>query len=130
MIFSIAIKGAPYSTQAPESALRFAQAVLKEEHQIFRVFFYHDAVHCASTLSVAPQDENNIPQQWQQFAQQHNLDIVICVTAALKRGVIDSREAQRYEKATHNIEENMALSGLGQLVEAAVKSDRLITFGC
>ena len=49
--------------------------------------------------------------------------------AAVRRGVLDANEAQRYEKPGHNLHEGFELSGLGQLTEAAIVSDRMITFG-
>ncbi|WP_432473683.1 sulfurtransferase complex subunit TusD [Amphritea sp. HPY] len=129
MIFSIVITGAPYSSQSADTALRFATSALSQGHQIHRVFFYADAVHTASSLAAPPQDETNIPQNWSQLAQQHNLDLVVCIAAAVRRGIMDDNEARRYEKETGNLAENFTLSGLGQLVEAGIVSDRVITFG-
>jgi tRNA 2-thiouridine synthesizing protein D len=47
----------------------------------------------------------------------------------LRRGIINATEAERYEKQGHNLTDEFVLSGLGQLVEAGLESDRLITFG-
>lgn len=88
-----------------------------------------DGVHNATVLATPPQDEINLASQWQTFAKTHNIDLVVCVAAALRRGVLDAKEAERYEKSTHNIAEGFTISGLGQLLDAAVMSDRLITFG-
>jgi tRNA 2-thiouridine synthesizing protein D len=57
------------------------------------------------------------------------MDLVVCIAAALRRGVLNQEEAERYEKSTHNLAQEFNISGLGQLVDAAVNSDRLITFG-
>ena len=129
MIFSLAIYAAPYSLQASDSAYRFALALVNNGHQLYRVFFYHDAVHNASALATPPQDEANLPQNWQKLGNDHNVDLVVCIAAALKRGMLDQQEANRYEKPASNLSSNFALSGLGQLVDAAIVSDRLITFG-
>jgi len=129
MIFSLAIYSAPYSSQASDSAYRFALALLESGHTLYRVFFYHDAVHAASSLSTPPQDETHFTQQWQAIAQKHNIDLVICIAAALKRGLLNQQEARRYEKPAANLAAGFEISGLGQLVDAAVMSDRLITFG-
>ena len=129
MIFSLAIYAAPYSLQASDSAYRFALALLNNGYKLYRVFFYHDAVHNASTLVSPAQDEINLPQNWQKLSKEHNVDLVVCIAAALKRGLLDEREADRYEKPTFNLSSNFALGGLGQLVDAAITSDRLITFG-
>ncbi|WP_027856082.1 sulfurtransferase complex subunit TusD [Marinobacterium jannaschii] len=129
MIFSIVIQSAPYSRQAAESALRFAQALLDAGHSIHRVFFYADGVQCGNNLASPPQDEINLPQHWQQLASEHQLDLVVCIAAAVKRGVLDQNEAGRYEKSGHNLADGFELSGLGQLAEATLVSDRVITFG-
>ncbi len=129
MIFSLAIYAAPYSSQASGTAYRFAAAVLANGHQLYRVFFYHDGVHNSSALMTPPQDEINLVLQWQQLSQDYNIDLVVCIAAALRRGILNEQEANRYDKPTFNLNQNFEISGLGQLVDAAVISDRLVTFG-
>ncbi len=129
MIFSLAIYAAPYSSQASYTAYRFALALLENGHQLYRIFFYHDGVHNSSTLITPPQDEINLALNWQKLGKDYNVDLVVCIAAALKRGVLSEHEAKRYDKPTHNLHENFEISGLGQLVDAAVISDKLITFG-
>jgi len=127
--FSLAIYAAPYSSQASETALQFAKALLQQGHSLYRVFFYGDGVHNASTLMAPPQDEVNLQKDWQQLADKHQLDLVVCIAAALRRGILDNKEAQRYEKDQYNLRQPFELSGLGQLVDACVHSDRVISFG-
>jgi len=55
--------------------------------------------------------------------------MVVCVAAAQRRGILDKGEAERNGKDSDNIEEGFRISGLGQLVEAGIQADRLITFG-
>ncbi|HSX49842.1 MAG TPA: sulfurtransferase complex subunit TusD [Cellvibrio sp.] len=129
MIFSLAVYSAPYSSQASYSAYQFATAALGQGHSLHRVFFYQDGVHNATNLAAPPQDEFNLQQAWERLAQHHNLDLVVCIAAALRRGILDDNEAKRYEKPSHNLAKDFTISGLGQLVEAAVISDRLISFG-
>ena len=129
MIFSLAVYATPTS-QASDSAYQFANAVIaSEQHQLYRVFFYCDGVYNASLLNCPPQDETDHTSRWQKLSIQHKVDLVVCIAAALRRGVIDQSEANRYEKPSSNLADQFSLSGLGQLVEATVKSDRLITFG-
>ena len=129
MIFSIVVTGAPYSSQASTSALQFSKSLLKLGHRIHRVFFYADGVHSGSALAAPPQDETNIPADWAALAREHELDLVVCIAAAVRRGVLDQNEARRYEKNGHNLGDDFNLSGLGQLVEAGILSDRVVTFG-
>ena len=129
MIFSLAVYAAPYSSQASDSAYRFASALLDNGHTLYRIFFYHDAVHNGSNLTTPQQDEPNFPQNWQSLNRDHQVDLVVCIAAALKRGVLNAQETKRYDKTAFNLAPGFSLGGLGQLVDAAVISDRLITFG-
>jgi tRNA 2-thiouridine synthesizing protein D len=128
MKFAIALFAPPH---APSSrrALRFAEAVLAGGHEIVRLFVYQDAVQLASALTVSAQDELDLPAAWRAFVTEHQLDGVVCIAAALRRGVLNAEEAQRYGRASHNLEAPWELSGLGQLHEAAQDADRLICFG-
>ena len=129
MIFSLAVYAAPYSSQASYSAYQFAVEALNLGHNLHRIFFYQDGVHNATSLATPPQDEFNLQQAWQSLAQKHHLDLVVCIAAALRRGVLNESEAKRYDKPSHNLAGEFTISGLGQLIEAAVVSDRLISFG-
>ncbi|MEZ0151116.1 MAG: sulfurtransferase complex subunit TusD, partial [Candidatus Reddybacter sp.] len=111
------------------SALRFARAALASGHGIYRLFFYHDGVHNASTLVTAAQDENSLPQQWRELIEQHQLDSVVCIAAATRRGILSEQEAKRLGKAGGNLSDGHQVSGLGQLVDASLHADRVITFG-
>ena len=128
MKFAIALFSAAH---APSSrrALLFAQALLAGGHEIVRLFFYQDGVYSASNNIVAPQDEQDIARQWREFVSAHELDGVVCIAAALRRGVLNGEEATRYQRSAVNLDAPWALSGLGQLHDAAQAADRLICFG-
>jgi len=128
MKFSLLVLASPYSSQGSLSALKFAQSCLASGHEIYRVFFYHDGTHSASSLQSPPQDEINVQQSWLDLNQKHNLDLVVCIAAALKRGNLNQAEAERYERDHFNISEGFELSGLGQLLDAQINADRLVTF--
>jgi len=128
MIYSIAIYGAPYTHEAADSAYHFAEALVDKGHELHRIFFYLDGVHNGTRLSLPPQDEPNIPARWTSFANEHDIELILCVAAALRRGVLDATEADRYEQDSHNIAEGFVISGLGQLIDAGIQSDRLVTF--
>ena len=129
MNFGILVNEGPYQHQASDSAYLFAKAALDEGHTIFRVFFYHDGVNNGTRLATPPQDDRHIPTRWSELAKEHNIDLVLCVAAAQRRGILDKGEAERNGKDSDNIEEGFRISGLGQLVEAGIQADRLITFG-
>ena len=128
MKFAIALYSAAH---APSSrrALRFAEAVLAGGHEIVRLFFYQDGVHSASSNIVTPQDEPDLAQQWAAFVSEHQLDGVVCIAAALRRGALNEAEATRYQRSAVNLTAPWDLSGLGQLHDAIQAADRLICFG-
>jgi tRNA 2-thiouridine synthesizing protein D len=129
MKFGILINEGPYQHQASDSAYQFTKAALEQGHEIFRVFFYNDAVNNATRLAVPPQDDRNITTNWVELAEKYSLDMVVCIAAAQRRGMLDADEAKRQGKDANNIHPAFRISGLGQLVESGIQSDRLITFG-
>jgi tRNA 2-thiouridine synthesizing protein D len=129
MKFSILINEGPYQHQASDSAYKFIEAALDAGHEIFRVFFYHDGVNNSTRYTVPPQDDRNIQVRWSDLAAKHELDMVVCIAAAQRRGILDENEAQRQGKDGDNIAPGFRISGLGQLIEAGIQADRLVTFG-
>ena len=129
MKISIQINEGPYQHQAADTAYQFAKAALAAGHEIFRIFFYHDGVNNATRLAVPPQDDRNIGALWQELAKEHDMDMVVCIVAAQRRGMMDADEAKRQGLDADNIAEGFRISGLGQLIEAGIESDRLIVFG-
>ena len=125
----ITVYGAPYSSQSGLSALNYAEAALKLGQEILRVFFYHDGVYAASNLVAAPQDETDINQRWQNLAQDHDIELIACIASCLRRGILDQTEADRYDKPAANISPGFEISGLGQLIDASINADRIVTFG-
>ena len=126
--YSIVVYGSPHSSQGPHSAVKFIEALLSQGHEIYRVFFYHDGPLNASNLIVSPQDDEFLPGTWHQLKAAHQIDYVVCIGAGIKRGIINSAEAARYEKTGASLAAGFELSGLGQLVDASIHSDRIVTF--
>jgi len=129
MKFGILINEGPYQHQSVDSAYQFTKAALEKGHEIFRVFFYHDGVNTATRLAVPPQDDRNITVLWQELAKKYELDLVVCIAAAQRRGLLDENEAKRNGKNADNIAEGFRISGLGQLIEAGIQSERMVVFG-
>lgn len=129
MKLTVLVHGAPYSSQAAYSAYRFSASAIAAGHDIYRLFFYYDGVHNSNALSTPPQDEFDLVGAWQTLIEEHQLDAISCVSSALKRGILDAQEATRYDKPASNLAEPFTLSGLGQLVEASIVSDRVVSFG-
>jgi tRNA 2-thiouridine synthesizing protein D len=126
---TIQVNEGPYQHQSADTAYHFAKAALDKGHEIFRIFFYHDGVNNGTRLTTPPQDDRNIVKRWSELAEAHNIDMVLCVAAAQRRGIVDDGEAERNGKDATNMAPGFRISGLGQLVEGGIESDRLIVFG-
>jgi tRNA 2-thiouridine synthesizing protein D len=126
---AVMVNEGPYQHQSADSAYQFTKAALDKGHEITRVFFYHDGVNNGTRYGVPPQDDRNITQLWSELSKKHGLDLVVCVAAAQRRGILDADEARRHGKSGDNIADGFRISGLGQLIEAGIQADRLVVFG-
>lgn len=129
MKLAVMVNEGPYQHQSADSAYQFTKAALDKGHEISRVFFYHDGVNNGTRYGVPPQDDRNITQLWSELSKKHNLDLVVCVAAAQRRGILDADEAKRHGKSGDNIADGFRISGLGQLIEAGIQAERLVVFG-
>ena len=129
MIFSLIIYASQTASQSEQSALRFTRSALQQGHTFHRIFFYGDTVTSMSNLKITPRDEIDITDQWLELAKETDLDLVVCIAAAVKRGILDQQESKRHQKCAANLKEGFCLSGLGLLADAIIHSDRVITFG-
>ena len=118
MKFSILVNEGPFTHQCSDSAYQFTKAALEKGHEIFRVFFYYDGVNNANKQAEPPTDDRNLTANWSALAQDHDVDLVVCVAAAMRRGLNEDILAPGFR-----------ISGLGQLIEAGIQADRLVTFG-
>ena len=118
MKISVLVNEGPYQHQASDSAYLFCAAALAKGHEVQLVFFYNDGVNNATRLTEPPQDDRHIVNRWSALQAEHKVDLVVCVAAALRRGIKDEVLAPGFR-----------ISGLGQLVDSGIKSDRMVTFG-
>jgi tRNA 2-thiouridine synthesizing protein D len=129
MKFTVMVSEGPYTHQASDTAYQFTKSALDKGHEIYRVFFYHDGVNNGTRFTTPPQDDRHIVNRWSELAEKHNLDLVVCVAAAQRRGIVDPDEEKRQGKDGNNIAPGFRISGLGQLIEGGIQSDRLVVFG-
>ena len=129
MKYTLMINEGPYQHQSADTALQFARAAIEKGHTIHRVFFYHDGVHNATRLATPPTDDRHIPSEWSALAVTHDVDLVVCIAAAQRRGVMSADEAKRHGLDADNLADGFRISGLGQLVDSTIESDRTLVFG-
>jgi len=118
MKLGILVNEGPFTHQASDSAYRFAEAAIAKGHEVSRVFFYNDGVFNANKLSEPQSDDRNIVSLWADLGKENGIDLVVCIAAALRRGVKEEI-----------LQDGFRISGLGQLVEAGIDNDRLVVFG-
>jgi tRNA 2-thiouridine synthesizing protein D len=129
MRFAIQVNASPYQSNTGHSAYQFIKAAVAQGHEVFRVFFYHEGIYHALKHNTPPDDELNLTLCWSEIAQQHNIDLVVCISAAQRRALLCSDEAQRQGKQGDDIATGFRIGGLGQWVEALIEADRVIVFG-
>ncbi|WP_111656633.1 sulfurtransferase complex subunit TusD [Isoalcanivorax indicus] len=128
MRYSLLVTAGPDSPAAA-TALHMAEALLQRGHPLFRVFFYRQGVLLASRLPVVSDGEQDLCAEWRALVAQHQLDAVVCIGAALRRGILDADESRRHHRDADNLAPGFTLGGLGLWAEAVAESDRVLSFG-
>jgi tRNA 2-thiouridine synthesizing protein D len=128
MDYALLVLASPSSGTGSLTAARFAEAALERGHHIVRVFFLDDGTATGMATAVVPQDETDPQALWVELAGKYRLDLVLCISSALRRGLLDEAEATRYERSGGTVHPAFSLGGLGLLVDAAARAQRLLTF--
>ena len=128
MKINILVTGGLYDSQSGYSALQFSKAAISDGHSIEQVFFYQAAVSQGSKLSEPLADEFNANESWVQLSQDSNVELVVCISAAERRGIISEEQRIDLAKECNNLHERFTVAGLGALHEASLNSDRTVTF--
>jgi tRNA 2-thiouridine synthesizing protein D len=128
MRFALVVTGPAYGTQQASSAYQFALALLEAGHTLSSVFFYREGVNNANALTAPASDEFDLVRAWQRLHDEQQVELHICVAAALRRGVVDDNEAERLALPAANLQAGFSLTGLGALAEAALSCDRVVQF--
>lgn len=121
MRIALLIQGSPDDSDACDHALRFAKAVVRRRHTLYRVFFYKDAVQIANDPFKLSELGRIRRQAWLDFATESRIELQVCVGAAERRGISSSIK----DKSSSV---DFAIVGLGQFVECTIECDRVVTF--
>ena len=122
MIFTIAVLGSPYDSQANLHAFKFARSVIQNGHHINRVFFFHEGVSIALEQRELSQEEFDYNKALRELSSVHNVELNVCVSSGGRRGVVKN------ETTYSTLAEGFELVGLGQLVEAISTGDKYVEF--
>lgn len=117
--FALLITSAAFCNQTLASVLLFAKAAINSGHAIDHIFLYQDAVYSVAANTDLPADEPDLSTALAQFCQQHQIDLLFCVTAAEKRGVIS---------ATQPAKSGYVAAGLAEFAMRQANIDKLVQF--
>lgn len=106
MEISLIIRTPPESAHRIAIARRFIQTAIEQGHTIRQCFFQSEGVLAATQPEQA--------MAWQQIAHHAQAELLLCSQAAEEHAI--------------NAESPFKIGGLGALVEAAVRSDRVVSF--
>lgn len=129
MKITLQVNSSPYSSNAGLCAIRYIETAIQRQHEILRVFFYREGIYHAFRFSAPPDDEINITHRWTELATTYQLDLVVCISAAQRRGLLSADEARRCGKQDDDLASGFRIGGLGQLLDAMISSDRYLEFG-
>lgn len=129
MKFAVQVNAGPYTSNVGLDAYCFIQAALQAGHQVLRVFFYKDGAYQAFATATPPDDEIQFTGNWSALAEQYQLDLVVCISAAQRRGLLCADEAKRQGRLDDDVAPGFRIAGLGQWLEATLQADRCIVFG-
>ena len=94
-----------------------------------RVFFYHDGVNNGTRLGVPPQDDRNLQKLWSELGEQYKLDLVVCVAAAQRRGILDGTKPSATARTPAISRRASASPVLGSSSKSRILADRTVVFG-
>ena len=126
--FTLLVTTAPFSKQNAYSAYRFALAAVQTNHTINSIFFYQDGTLNGSSLQITPSDEFDLYQAWSNLSKDHQIPLMVCVSAASKRGITTIQDAQDTDTPHFSLQAPFESVGLGELAVLINNSDRLIQF--
>ncbi|GAB7197037.1 sulfurtransferase complex subunit TusD [Dickeya oryzae] len=126
--YCLLVTGPAYGTQQASSAFQFAQALLAQGHQLQSVFFYREGVLNANQFTAPANDEFDLVRAWQQLASSYEVELNVCVAAALRRGVTDATQSAQLQLSGANLQPGFTLSGLGELSQSVLRCDRVVQF--
>ncbi|OOR91514.1 sulfurtransferase TusD [Moraxella caviae] len=120
------ISAPPHSRKAAQ-AIDFAKEKLAKHEKIL-VFFYGDGAYTANRLQWQTADVPSITDAWAALAREYSLELPVCVSTALARGITDSDNAARHGLDGENLRTPFRLAGLSELAMQLDMCDDVVQF--
>lgn len=115
--YILTLHNAPWSNQSVATACDFAEAAILKGKDVKALFLYQDAVLNANNALDIPSDEFNGGERLQALHQKFGTRLLLCVTAASKRGLNQD-----------NISKGYTIAGLAEFAEMTTSTDKVIQF--
>lgn len=113
--FVLSLHTAPTDHDTVQRLVKFVHACSDKQHSIAAVFLYQAGVYHASNHLELSSDELNIKALWQSVSAL-NIPLLLCVTAAEKRGVDITNTSP------------FTVAGLAEFAMLASESDKWVQF--
>lgn len=104
-----------------------SQDTANENDAKLAVFFYGNAAQTANRLRWQSAEITDMTKLWQSLVEEYHLELPVCVSTALSRGISDSDNSRRHELIGDNLAAGFSLVGLGELA-TLMSSRRLLQF--
>lgn len=127
MRYVLLIVKAPASSAELPLGVRFLRAAKARGDEVPLVFFHAEGAWQANGQSVVAQDQQSAAQRWATETADGTTELRVCVGSALRAGLLDPHEAARRGSAASSLHPDFALGGLGDFLEQALQSDRIVT---
>ena len=112
--YACLITSAPSDTLATQDAIALIEQLINDGSVIDHLFFYCDGVLNANHLSKPLGDEFNPYAAWAKLSNDHDIPLLVCVTSALRRGIVDQDTAQQEGFEQYNLQAPFQQVGLGE----------------
>lgn len=129
MKFAVQVNTGPYGGEAGDSAYQFIRAAITRGHELLCVFFYHDGAYQGMAHIEPPAGEPNPAAYWSALAEDGGVDLIICISAAQRRGIRSpGQDLQTESPVSMGLVPGFRIGGLGLWVDACIKADRVLIF--
>lgn len=125
--FLIFVTSPANETPVASIVYQFCRAALDDKHIIDAIFFYGAGVTHANIFQVPQAGEPFVYDCWKKLAD-NAIPLLVCASAASRRGIIDHQEAQQYQQLQGSLSPTFTLSGLTEFAALSKQATRVVQF--
>jgi tRNA 2-thiouridine synthesizing protein D len=109
-------------------ALAFINGVIANGDKVNNIFFYSDGVYHANSLMLDTGDAFSTYKAWSKLSTEHDVTLLVCITAAVKRGIVSQQEADDNGIGFANLQSPFVQAGLGEFFTSLHSCNNLVQF--